>query len=260
MKRNLRGSRIILTGASSGIGRALAVELASAGAKTVVLARREDRLQKLAEEVQTAGGEIVTVVGDVTDPAVRQKTFDEAVSRFGGLDILINNAGVGAMGYFEKADPNRLRRIFEVNVFSLIEMTRLGLPLLKQGNRPMIVNVGSILGHRGVPHSSEYSASKFAVQGFSEAIRAELNKYKIDVLVVSPGTTDTEFFDSKLEKTDDPPWPKHRATTPERVAQETVRAMRRGKHEIIPYALGKIMCGISRLSPRLMDAIMARYA
>ena len=88
----------------------------------------------------------------------------------------------------------------EVNFFALVEMTRLALPLLKQGVNPIVVNVSSILGHRGVPHSSEYSASKFAVQGFSESIRAEFARLGIDVLVVSPGTTETEFFDRVIEQ------------------------------------------------------------
>ena len=124
----------------------------------------------------------------------------------------------------------------------------------------MIVNVGSILGHRGVPHNTEYCASKFAVRGFSESLRAELCSQGIDVLLVSPGTTETEFFDSVLEKTGEPAWPEHRVVSPETVAAETVKAMRKGRHAIIPYRWGKVFYGLHRLSPRLMDAIMARYA
>ena len=125
----------------------------------------------------------------------RAKCIEAAQSKFGGLDILVNNAGVGAIGPFASADPQRVRRLMEVNFFALVEMTRTALPLLKQGRRPIIVNVSSILGRRGVPHNSEYAASKFAVHGFSESIRAEFASAGIDVLVVSPGTTDTEFFD-----------------------------------------------------------------
>ena len=164
------------------------------------------------------------------------------------------------MGLFEDADPERARRVMEVNFFSLIEMVRLGLPLLKRGNRPIIVNVSSILGHRGTPHSSEYCASKFAVQGFSEAIRAELVRHGIDVLVVSPGTTQTEFFERVIERTDEPSWPEHSAVTPAHVARRTVRAIRRGRHEIIPYGWGRVLCWLNRLSPRMVDRIMARYA
>ena len=124
---------------------------------------------------------------------------------------------------------------------------------------PVIVNVSSILGHRGVPHSSEYSASKFAVQGFSEAIRSEFAKLGIDVLVVSPGTTETEFFDRVVEKTGQPKWPEHAPVSAVDVARKTVRAIRRGKHEIIPYRWGKVFCWLNRFSPRLTDWLMARY-
>ena len=195
MKRDLQNSRAIVTGASSGIGRETALELARHGASVVVVARREDRLRQLVEQIAALGRTAEPVVGDITDPQTRQRAIDAAQAKLGGLDILMNNAGVGAMGLFADADPGRVRRVMEVNFFALVEMTRLALPLLKQGVNPIVVNVSSILGHRGVPHSSEYSASKFAVQGFSEAIRAEFTRLGIDVLVVSPGTTETEFFD-----------------------------------------------------------------
>lgn len=258
-KRTIEGSRAIITGASSGIGEALAWEMSRQGAATVLVARRGDRLQKLAQSIAQSGCRCEAVVGDVTDAAVRQQAIDRAQQVFGGLDILVNNAGVGAMGLFETADSNRLRRVMEVNFFALVEMTRLALPLLAQGQRPMIVNVSSILGHRGVPYSSEYSASKFAVQGFSESLRTELVRRGIDVLVVSPGTTETEFFDSVIDRTGAPAWPKHRPVSAEEVARQTVRAMRQGRHEIVPYFPGKILCWLNRLSPRLMDEVMKRY-
>ena len=187
----------------------------------------------------------------------RQDAIETAQASFGGLDILVNNAGVGAMGLFEDADPQRVRRVMEVNFFALVEMTRLALPLLKQGNRPIVVNVSSILGHRGVPYNSEYSASKFAVHGFSESIRAEWAAAGIDVLVVSPGTTETEFFDRVIEHTGRPPGPSTPPSPPPAVARQMVRAIRRGRHEIIPYRWGKVLCWLNRLSPRLVDGLMA---
>lgn len=259
-KREIRGCRAIVTGASSGIGRALSLELARQGASLVLLARREDRLRQLADEIRRDGGCVETIVGDVTDSVARREAIEAARMRLGGLDALVNNAGVGAMGMFEKADPDRLRRVMDVNFFALVEMTRLALPLLKQGKNPILVNVSSILGHRGVPYSTEYCASKFAVQGFSEALRAELARDGVDVLVVSPGTTKTEFFDSVLEKTDEPRWPTHGAVPAEYVARKTVQAMRSGRHEIIPFGWGKVLCLLNRLAPGLMDRVMARYA
>ena len=259
-RREIKGSRILITGASSGIGRAVSLELARGGAELVVVARREDRLKKLAEEIAALGRADRNRRRRHHRSRVPAAAIDAAVTHYNGLDILINNAGVGAMGLFEHADPARVRRVFEVNFFALVELTRLALPLLQKGVRPMVVNVSSILGHRAVPHSSEYSASKFAVQGFSEAIRAEFTRHGIDVLVVSPGTTETEFFDSVLERTGEPAWPKHTPISSEEVARRIVEAIRRGKHEIIPYFPGKLLCWLNRLSPGLMDRYLARYA
>ncbi len=259
-KREIKDSRVIVTGASSGIGRAVALELLREGAKLVVTARREDHLRQLVSDAADDERQIVAVTGDITDPQIRQRVVDTVQSHYGGLDILINNAGIGALGLFEHTDSQRLRTVFEVNFFALAEMTRLALPLLKSGVKPIVVNVSSIVGHRGIPYRSEYSASKFAVQGFSEAIRAEFSRYGIDVLVVSPGPTKTEFFDGVLEGGVEPAWPKHRQISAQEVARAMVKAMRRGRHEIIPYGLGKILCWLSRLSPALMDRFMARYA
>ena len=258
-KRNLQNARAIVTGASSGIGRALALELAHGGAKLVVTARREDRLRQLAEEITGNGPRVEIVAGDITDPAVRRKAIETAEDGFGGLDVLVNNAGVGAMGLFEQADPGRVRRIMELNFFALVEMTRAALPLLKQGTRPIIVNIGSILGHRGAPHSSEYCASKFAVRGFSESLRAELSIHGIDVLLVSPGTTETEFFDVVLERTGTPGWPEHAPVSAAEVARLTVRAIRRSRREVIPSRWGRLLCWLNRLSPGLVDRMMRRY-
>ena len=258
-RREIKGSRAIVTGASSGIGRAIALELAREGAAVVAVARREERLVELAKEIGEFGGRVETVTGDITEEATRRKAIDVARSRYGGLDILVNNAGVGAVGLFEDSDPRRARTVMEVNFFATVELTRLALPLLHNGNKPIIVNVSSIVGLRGTPLNSEYSASKFAVQGFSESLRAELVKHGIDVLVVNPGTTQTEFFDNVVERTGEPAWPEHKAVTADAVAQKTVRAIRRGDHSIIPYFWGKVMLWINRLSPNLMDRIMSRY-
>jgi short-subunit dehydrogenase len=202
---------------------------------------------------------VVPIVGDITDPPTRQRAVDVAKEKLGGLDILVNNAGVGAMGLFEAIAPENVRRVMEVNYFALVDMTRVALPLLKQGNRPIVVNISSILGHRGVPHNSIYAASKFAVHGFSESIRAEFTRYGIDVLVVSPGTTETEFFDRVIEKNTEPNWPQHKPIPASKVAQQIVTAIRRGKHEIVPYVWGRVLCWLNRLSPRLVDTIMTWY-
>src|SRR5205814_3317187 len=135
----------------------------------------------------------------------------------------INNAGIGATGHFAEVAPERLRKIMEVNFFGLTETTRAFLPLLRQGNRPAVVNISSIAGKRGIPARSEYSASKFAVQGFSEALRAELAKDGIDVLVVCPGLTQTNFSQNMLEQKARLQMDHMRGMTAEQVARATMR-------------------------------------
>ena len=258
-KRSIQGSRVLITGASSGIGRALALELARQGAKLVLNARRRDRLDELVGEVAALGAEAEPAAGDVTQAEVRRAALDLAQSRFSGLDVLVNNAGIGAWGRFDEAAPDRLRRIMEVNFFALVEMTRESLPLLRQGRAGLVVNIASILGHRGIPRSSEYCASKFAVRGFSESLRAELASKGIDVLVVSPGTTESEFVASLIERKSEMAWPEQPAVPAAIVAAQTVRAMHLGLHEIIPNRRGRLLVLLNRLAPRLLDRWMQRY-
>ena len=155
-RRRLENLRTIVTGASSGIGWQLAIQLAQHNANVVAVARRSERLDELRLAAQASPGRIVTVVGDVTDTAVRHSLLETCQREFGGLDLLINNAGTTAMGPFAEASPERLRQIFEVNFFALAEMTRKSIPLLKAGVKPMIVNISSVLGHRAAPLKTEY--------------------------------------------------------------------------------------------------------
>lgn len=258
-RRSLQNARVVLTGASSGIGFELARELARRGARLVLNARRRERLETLEREVQELGGYAVSVVGDVTDPEVRKAVLDAAVSQYGGLDVLINNAGVGAIGPFQLASESRIRRIMEVNFFAPIELMRAAIPLLKAGHSPLIVNIASVLGHRAVPKKSEYSASKFALHGFSDALRAELAPWGIDVLIVSPSTTASEFFDNVLEKKDELPWLRLGAMTPAAVARKAVRAMEQGRHEIILTPGGKLLVWADRLCPPLVNRLIAKF-
>src|SRR5205823_4052565 len=152
----------------------------------------------------------------------------------------------------------RLRQIMEVNFFGLTETTRVFLSMLKRGTRPAIVNISSIAGKRGIPARSEYSASKFAVQGFSEALRAELAKDGIDVLVICPGLTQTNFSRNMLEQKARLPFDHLRGMTSEQVAHATLRAIERGKNEITLTFKGKLITLVSRFFPRLADRFAAR--
>lgn len=258
MRRTIRGARGIVTGASSGIGRALAVELGRRGARLVVTARRIERLQVLADEIRALGAHVVVVGGDITDASTRRELAAAASNEFGGLDILVNNAGLGAWGPFGEASPQRLRQIMEVNFFAPAELVRDALPLLRAGQRPIIVNMSSVLGHRAVPRKSEYCASKFALHGLSDAIRCELRSSAIDVLLISPSTTDTEFFDSVL---DGPAAGRATAAASSArwVARQTVAAIEKGRHEVILSAGGKFLVWLDRLWPALADRLVARF-
>jgi short-subunit dehydrogenase len=254
----IRGARILITGASQGIGRALAEEAARRGARVLAAARSWDQLQELADKVRAQGGSLAIVQADVTQPDDRRRMVEAAQQHLGGLDILINNAGIGATGHFADVGPERLRKIFEVNFFGLTETTRVCLPLLRQGRQPAIVNISSIAGKRGIPARSEYSASKFAVQGFSEALRAELAKDGIDVLVICPGLTATNFSQNMLEQKALVPMDHLRGMTAEQVAVATLRAIEKGRREITLTWQGKLIVWVSRFLPRLADRIAAR--
>jgi short-subunit dehydrogenase len=251
--RSLEGSRAIVTGASSGIGHAIALQLGQAGAELVVTARRESRLAQLGLEIASLGRKVVTVIGDITDAAHRRKLIDTAQRELGGLDILVNNAGIGAAGPFAAANEERMRKVMEVNFFAAVELTRAALPVLRQGKQPIIVNVGSVLGHVAIPDASEYCASKFALRGFTESLRAELAAEGIDVLLVSPSTTDTEFFEQVIDNPEGKSIADGRAKmTPEAVARLALKAIRGGKREIILSRGGKMLVWAGRWFPSLL--------
>jgi short-subunit dehydrogenase len=257
-RRRIAGSRILITGASQGIGRSLAEAAADRGARVLAAARSDELLRELADRVHARGGILQTIRADITSAADRQQMVEAAQRIFGGLDVLVNNAGIGATGHFAEVSPERLRTIMEVNFFGLTETTRAFLPMLRQGNRPAVVNISSIAGKRGIPARSEYSASKFAVQGFSEALRAELAKDSIDVLVVCPGLTQTNFSQNMLEQKARLQMDHMRGMTAEQVARATLRAIERGHNEVCLSLSGRLLVFVCRFFPRLADRIAAR--
>jgi short-subunit dehydrogenase len=257
-RRSIAGLRVIVTGASSGIGRALVLELIRSGAKVVAFARRAERLEELKAAVSDSAN-LRCLAGDVTRREDRAAALELSQRDFGGLDALVNNAGVGALGRFDQADEARLRHIMEVNLFAPAEFIREALPTLRAATKPIIVNVSSVLGHRAVPEKSEYCASKFALHGLSDALRTELATDGIDVLLVSPSTTVSEFFDvassGAPRRTS-----RFGAMSAESVARQMITAMRSGRREIILSLSGKLLVWIDRLCPPLADWIVARWA
>ena len=257
-KRSIEGLRILVTGASQGIGRALALRAAVKGARVLAAARSQTLLQELADEAAKLGHQLAIVRADVTSASDREAMAKAAQLSLGGLDVLINNAGIGATGHFIDANMDRLRKIMEVNFFGLTETTRVLLPLLKAGRRPAILNISSIAAKRGIPARSEYSASKFAVQGFSEALRAELSKDDIDVLIVSPGLTQTNFSHNMLEQKALLKMDHLRGMTAEAVADAALVALAKGRADTTLTFQGKLLVFVSRFLPGLADRIAAR--
>jgi len=258
-RRNLEGLRIVITGASQGIGKALALEAAKRGMNVVASARSADLLYDLAAEAKPGmKGSLATVVADVTEASGRQAMLQCALNNFGGVDVIVNNAGVGATGHFAEGSAETLRKIMEVNYFGLAETTRIFIPELKKSSHAAIVNISSIAGKRGIPARSDYSASKFAVQGFSNALRAELAKDNIDVLVVCPGLTQTNFSKNMIEQKAKMKMDHMRGMTSEEVAVHTLRSIEIGRNEVSLTANGKLMSFVSRFFPRLADRIAKR--
>lgn len=255
----LRGQRAIVTGASGGVGRALAVRLAKAGVSSVLIARREEPLLETVRLVEAAGGRAIPIVGDVTSAETRARALDAVRDQLGGLDLLINNAGVGAHGRFHESNPDSLRAIFELNVFAAADFTREVIPLLKQSPAACVANIGSVLGWRGVPHMADYCASKFALRGLSESIRPELAKLGMHVLHASPSTIASDFKANLLEQRSQLAWAKRRGVSPEKVAERIVHGIERRQNEVaILWEDWWILRG-ARFVPWLFDRVLLRH-
>ena len=249
---------MIVTGASSGIGRAVAEKAGKKGARLVLAARRKARLDELAGALQATGVEALAVEADLTRPEDRRGIFDAACERFGGVDILVNNAGVAAHGHFIDLDPDILRQVMEINFFAVAENCRLAIPLLAEGVQPLIVNVSSMAGRRGVPAWTEYSSSKFAVCGFSEALRAELARFDIDLTLVVPGLTRSELGARLLARKGRLPIDHEAGVPTETVADRIIRAMERNQHEVRVERSARLLLLLNRLAPRFIDWRMAQ--
>lgn len=181
----------LITGCSAGLGRQLAEAVARRGDRLVATARSPETLQSLCERYPDT---VRAISLDVTRPGDAAKAVALAESAFGGLDILVNNAGFGLIGAIEEGEPNEYRPIFEVNVFGLIETTRAALPALRRRAHARIVNISSGAGIAGSAGSGFYNATKFAVEGLSEALADELHPLGLKVIIVEPGPFRTEFL------------------------------------------------------------------
>ena len=251
---------IVITGASSGIGRATAVRLAGERAKLVLVARREDRLASLAEEVRRAGGLALVLPLDLRERDNVKKMIHAAQQQFGRIDVLINNAAFGFYGSVENTPPDIVREILDVNFEAPLFAIQLALPIMRAQGSGHIINISSLAGKRGLPLSGIYSATKFALQGITESLRVEVAGSGIDVSIINPGATETEFGDNiRLGDVTRKFKAMGRIQPAEEVAEAIVRCIKTPKAEVYPYRFGRFFAWASAVAPGLVDKIMMRF-
>jgi len=265
MWRNLKDRVILVTGASRGIGKCVVERLAEYKPRLVLAARSRESLVELADQLAKQGVEALPVAVDLMSPDGRAELVSTIRDRYGRLDVLINNAGVASFGEFATSTEDVLRHIMEINFFTPVELTRQCLPLLQEAQRldpktkPVLLNVSSICGRRGLPSYPEHSASKFALLGMTEAIRAEFVRFDIDVVLVLPGLTRTDDLNSHLLRNEGQIHLDHdSAQSANHVAGGIVSALLRTKREAVVGLLARWIWRGEQFFPRLMDWIMAR--
>ncbi|MFA6954847.1 MAG: SDR family oxidoreductase [Thermoanaerobaculia bacterium] len=228
-----KGRIAIVTGASSGIGATTAVALARAGCRVAVAARRQDRIDEIATKCREAGSEAVAIRTDVTRREECLELVRRTTEAFGPPDILVNNAGFAIFDTIADARPEDIRSMLDTNYLGAVNCTQAVLPGMLERRRGTIVNVASIVGIMGFAGMGAYCATKFALVGFSEALRNETIARGLRVSLVCPGTTDTEFFDTALREKSPAAERLIMAVPPERVTRAVMRAIRGGSARII---------------------------
>jgi short-subunit dehydrogenase len=257
--RKIAGQRIVLTGASEGIGRALALELARAQARLVLAARDGSRLESLARECRAAGGEALAVPTDIANAHDCEWLAGEALKSLGGIDVVIHNAGITMWSRFDAvADLEIFERLMEVNYLAPVRLTSLVLPRLKE-SKGLIVAVASLAGMTGVPERSGYAASKHAMIGFFDSLRIELHGTGVEVSVVAPDFVVTEIHKRAIgpdgQPLGDSPMVQAKIMTAEDCAKRIVRAIAKRERLVLMSRRGKIGRWLKLLAPRWLDRI-----
>jgi short-subunit dehydrogenase len=254
--REIRGKRALVTGAASGIGRAIAVRLAEQGADLFLVDVDEPGLANIVAEARQAGVEAIGRRCDVSQAADVSAAIAAILQRWGGVDILVNNAGITYYGPTDRMSAEHWDRVLQVNLHSHIQFTRELLPSLLARREAHVLNVASILGLVGMPKVNAYCTTKFALVGFSESLRAEFGREGLGVTVLCPGFVSTNLFASApLEESaaEHKVPPKLICTTPERVAAAAIKAIRRNRRLVVMGPLARLMYGIQRFMPAVMD-------
>lgn len=254
---------VLITGASSGIGRAAALAFADAGAWVAVTARREDRLLTLADEIERRGVPAMAIAADLSEAGAIDRIVTRVQQTLGPIDILVNNAGFGRTGLTDELDLASYRAMIEVNFLAAVALTKAVLPAMRMRKRGHIINISSVIGTRALPLSGAYCASKFALNGFTEALRVEAAPDRIAVSLIQPGLTATEFAEVSQRGTrfaGRRPLRQRFAHTPERVAAVIVACARQPRRQVSLTLPGKALLAADLVAPWLVDRLLRLWA
>ena len=247
---------VIITGASSGIGRACALKFASEGCKVVAAARNKENLRQLQTEVKQGMGEIHIVATDVTEELDCKFLIDQAITHFGKLDILINNAGISMRALFLNTDLQVIRNLMNVNFWGMVYCTKFALPHIIK-SKGSVVGVSSIAGYLGLPARTGYSASKYAMQGFLNALRTETRKVGLHVMVACPGFTASNIRNVALKgdgtSQGETPREENKMMTADEVAEHIYKGVVKRKREIVLTREGKLSVFLGKLFPSFVE-------
>ncbi len=256
MKNTLRNKTVVITGASSGIGEAMARTYAAQGARVVLGARNAEKLEQLAAAIRETGGQAAWCATDVTDPAQCKALVDTAVRTFGGIDVLICNAGISMRALFDDVDLAVLHRLMDVNFWGTVNCCKYALPYV-QASHGSIVGISSVAGLHGLPGRTGYSASKYAMTGFLETLRIENLKKGLHVMVACPGFTASNVRFSALtadgSQQGETPRNEAKMMTPEAVARIVARGIRRRKRLCLMEIEGRATHFVKKFAPAFLD-------
>jgi short-subunit dehydrogenase len=243
--KDFSGKWALVTGASAGIGIALARELAGHGAKLILTARRKERMEALALEFAEKGAEVRIVTADLNDPAAPQQIYDATEGSGLTVDILINNAGLGQFGNFAQSPVEQELSQVRVNCEAMVRLTRLFVPHMVERRRGWIMILASTASFQPVPYLTTYAATKAFDRFFALGVAAEVARFGVKVTALCPGPTESEFFEVARSESFMPGG----RQTAEEVARIGVEALARGKHTVLPYFGGKVITVLARILP-----------
>lgn len=251
--------RIIITGASSGIGYALAEKAASLKYKITLVARSEDKLLEMSERLAKNGTECLVVAADVSKEFDCKRVIEQSVARFGGIDLLINNAGISMRALLKDVELDVIRKVMDINFYGTVYCTKFALPYLLE-SKGSVVGISSIAGVKGLPARTGYSASKFAMHGFLEALRIENLKTGLHVLLACPGYTASNIRNAALNEKGssqtESPLDEGKLMSAEEVAEHIFKAIAKRKNYLYLTFQGKMTVFLSKFFSGLLDKLV----